>query len=1323
MDVTYPDKMPGSSVTSADLNQIKAVVNSKVGSEQVGAPNGILSADDQGRLPADALPSGEEIAAQIPMESIISGLSDRPAGSRLPAAALDPDSGFAIVQVATATLSEGARFRLVASSLGEGVLFAVPEIDETNPDLPEQMVAGTHFSTPVQYEDGYRIDLNIIEAPASVEAVTSYQVVFDGAATVLSIPASAPMPFSVVFTPESYADIWQWGVPTWNATFRIRAISAAGPGGFSDAVIIPIDQDDSYFITGDDWGFVEERDTVEAGGVVGLPRTTVAPSRVVPAGVELRCYMGSLPYAPANYDAIHAATVAAAPGDSLLGSEASSAGETVFGILLYREADALRWHPASGQKSFTTQGLVQSGAPALVTAPEIAGPGKIGSAHTASSGVWTNSPTAYDFQALRDGADIPGAETSSYTPTAEDDLTSLSYRVTARNGAGETSVYTAGIPITYPTPALVGSLADQSFEQRSGAYESVSVAGLFSGSDLTIEVNGPTAGGVSLVTYSAETDTLSIALSSIVSDAEVVVRARNSGGFDETSFQLDIHNVTPATVPEVRGVGGSNTAGSADFTNYLTDDMILAAVRRNSNDAFPVPDLSGTFAGQYLWNVLFLGGSSGQYMAVCWRRADSDGEDGDLGDWGDGRPTYISIPGVDWSNPLGANTLEGTPDALTWQSFAKRLDHPGLTLEGANSIVLDLAFIASAQTSQAPGLRPDATLVVQNAAGGIRKTISRSTAAPATAWAAADDVDHTYTGAASGAQFVAAIEIRGPETASGLSWPDDVPKADWNVVEVTDLTEASAQGFADESGHLKFTTAAGITVATTVAGEDFTLIREIMGDEVAAPSATAAAVTAGLTWYSSGRRPVGGRAYPRLWWLHGASGQMRLAGSIAPFDIVGLDDPGVTALPIPFATGTGTNQARSSFYDPKSQFAAIRAGYSGNIGTRGSIGPVASYAALAGDSALRSLGLGWLRSCLTGAACPAMVASYAAQHESAFPTAALFAKLDANQWGDLSSADKNKVTLLTKAGMIAGATVGKEGSDTLRDMLGYANPTNLTSMPNFRCPPRFLVTIGACFFGSAQAGDAVLKSMSNTAAVQDFYDELVDAGLTNTAGSFKPARPSGAPTYADIVRKCSNWATGDASTGGALSLLDLTGIVCREVDYMFSRVCKTAAATKNGLNYNGRGKIKGSATAALNALVGQIGMGVELEGQDAEGLRSSMEYMMGAVRAGVYAFMAGLASGVMSRTDPRVIATAARLKVAVAWMREITRDKVGWLDFAHDTRNDGDGSNSKDWTWSQRVVGSSYLYGVLPWFALADCAVCYVEGTAPVDVPASYYTS
>lgn len=1338
-DVNYSDKEDGDPFTASDANALKEAVNSKFDEDDVGGANGLVRAGADGRVPTSLLPTRTMFAPTVDTPSeyvqgpdqvwrapsgaaipdVVAGLVAQPVGERLPASALDPEggTGYALVQVSLAGLSVGATVSLTIEEIRNGVLLASPNITATDPDLPDQMVLDTHFSAPEYDAEGQEISVNIITAPDSALPVETYVLACDGSLETVTIPADAAMPYAAPFTPGVFREIWEWGVSSWTADVRIRAHSADGDGVPSTPYTMTVDQSETFFIADDDWTFTEERDSTTAGGITGRPRITVDGSRSVPDGVALRYYMGTLPYAAANFGTIHdeANSPLITPGDNVLGAASTNeAGTTLFGILLWREDDAVAWHPASTQKSFEVQGLIATGAPANTALPEITGTGKIGASHTVSTGTWTNSPTSYAYQAYRDGVEIEDEDANAYTPTADDDLTNLTWVVTATNAAGSTTATTAATAITYTAPTVGGSVADQTFDQASGSYESVDLTGVFTGSDLTIEiVDGPVSGTTPIVTVNDADNALSIALSSVLAAEEITVRAKNSGGSASTTFDLEIEAVSAAAVPAYRAVGGSNSAGNPVFTNYLEDDMIFALVLRTSNAGWTKPDLA-PFTGQYLWNEIYYGTTTGFSAGLYWRRADSAGLDGSLGDWGSGRPTYISISGVDWSDPIGVISTGVSP----FQTGGTNMDHPGLTtLESTNSLILVLAGLTSAVTSQRPGLRTGATELAFNAGSGPRKTVAVGSTIPATTWAAATDVDHTVTTASSGSQFAAAIEIKGVD-AGALDWPSVSFAGKWDVVEVTDPDEATDEGFTGESGHLKFTTASDITIAATVSTEDFTLIREIMGGETPAPNASGTDVEQDQTWYSSGARPVGGYAYPRLWWKHDASGVMKLAAEIPPFEIVGLDDPQTSTWPTPLYVGTGENQALykpgGTFwyplpsYENQDQSSSSAEGYTGNIATRGlAMGPTA-YASFAGNTATDAFVLASAREGIKGSKCISAQGAYPMQHDLGWMIGCYFLKQTPRLWtgeGGLNSTERTAITLTMKAGMIAGAVVGREAGESHKNLMGRANSASLDANPNLRCAQRFAVLVGAAFLGGAKAGKDFLDGITE-ANLGTFYDDLVAAGLTNTAKSFASGRPSNAPTRAFMAGKCKNWTTS------GFDLTQVADIVKTEVEWAYGKVVKLEIP-----DCDGRGKVKGAASAALTALVGQTGMSRELDSRDDKGGRSSFEYEAGPFRFVNGTLLVMLVSGMLTRTNAKLIAAVNRTRVGAAMMRECSRNSVGWLNYAQ-----GGTGSSHDWFWDGRVQGSRYLYGLLPYFGMHDVVIAIMDQTTPTNAyPASYF--
>lgn len=64
---------------------------------------------------------------------------------------------------------------------------------------------------------------------------------------------------------------------------------------------------------------------------------------------------------------------------------------------------------------------------------------------TASTGTWTGSPSGYAYQWKRDGADIAGATSSTYTLDPADENAMITVTVTATNAFGSTSATSAAV--------------------------------------------------------------------------------------------------------------------------------------------------------------------------------------------------------------------------------------------------------------------------------------------------------------------------------------------------------------------------------------------------------------------------------------------------------------------------------------------------------------------------------------------------------------------------------------------------------------------------------------------------------------------------------------------------------------------------------------------------------------------------------------------------------------------------------------------------------------------------------------------------------------
>jgi hypothetical protein len=181
-------------------------------------------------------------------------------------------------------------------------------------------------------------------------------------------------------------------------------------------------------------------------------------------------------------------------------------------------------------------------APALVTAPTLAGTGKIGTALSVEPGVWSGQPAPdLALQWRRDGVAIPGAIAADYLPVAADDMAELSCAVTASNAAGSLEAVTDPLRVTQVAPVAAGSLGDLELEQGSGAYV-VPMAPYFSGAALSFAATGAGA------SIDAATGLLSLPTDAAMAAAPITVTATNSGGSASSTF-----NVTVLAAPEVTG--------------------------------------------------------------------------------------------------------------------------------------------------------------------------------------------------------------------------------------------------------------------------------------------------------------------------------------------------------------------------------------------------------------------------------------------------------------------------------------------------------------------------------------------------------------------------------------------------------------------------------------------------------------------------------------------------------------------------------------------------------------------------------------------------
>jgi hypothetical protein len=80
-----------------------------------------------------------------------------------------------------------------------------------------------------------------------------------------------------------------------------------------------------------------------------------------------------------------------------------------------------------------------TGPPIAEYAPHCTGPIHVGGTLNCTMGIWTNDPSSYAYQWLRDGAPIVGATTNSHVTVAADNGHNVSCEVTATNVYGNAS--------------------------------------------------------------------------------------------------------------------------------------------------------------------------------------------------------------------------------------------------------------------------------------------------------------------------------------------------------------------------------------------------------------------------------------------------------------------------------------------------------------------------------------------------------------------------------------------------------------------------------------------------------------------------------------------------------------------------------------------------------------------------------------------------------------------------------------------------------------------------------------------------------------------
>jgi len=200
----------------------------------------------------------------------------------------------------------------------------------------------------------------------------------------------------------------------------------------------------------------------------------------------------------------------------------------------------------AGQASATsaTAGPVLPAPPSVLTAPSITGTARQGKTLTASTGAWSNSPTAYSYawadctSASAGCSSIAGATSSTYKLVAADVAKYVNVTVTASNSAGHGSVASAAVgPILPPAPSNTTAPA---------------ITGTAEQGDTLIVTNGTWDGSPSAYTYAWED-------CNSAGGSCAPIRGATSSSY--TLSAADIGS-TIACVVTAKGAGGTGSASS-----------------------------------------------------------------------------------------------------------------------------------------------------------------------------------------------------------------------------------------------------------------------------------------------------------------------------------------------------------------------------------------------------------------------------------------------------------------------------------------------------------------------------------------------------------------------------------------------------------------------------------------------------------------------------------------------------------------------------------------------------------------------------------------
>jgi hypothetical protein len=347
----------------------------------------------------------------------------------------------------------------------------------------------------------------------------------------------------------------------------------------------------------------------------------------------------------------------------------------------------------------------------------------------------------------------------------------------------------------------------------------------------------------------------------------------------------------------------------------------------------------------------------------------------------------------------------------------------------------------------------------------------------------------------------------------------------------------------------------------------------------------------------------------------------------------------------------------------------------------GSTPSILALASWAGNTHTDRRVLAQARFSLEGEHAPTCEGGYPAQHN--LPVFAMFAilRLTPRLWSAFAAAEKARIDLLMKAGLIATAFTS---SDTNPHFLAGQKPEkNLrgrqswrSGAPNFRCAAPATVQTARVYFGGTAAVDAILNGYDHAA----FAEELRAAGLSNVAATFRD-QPPPAPTGSQIEEAVRNW------TSRGLGVADHQAMLVGEGRFTFNKTVSTGL--NDGAGVKGRGKMIAGQDGLPNR--GRKGMANEFDTVDGKGKRSSASYVTSGYRVIMNWLCVEMANGTLDRSAPEVRKMVEQIDIGVTDL--IYKSENGYLSYA---KGGPPASNNEDWVARKQAVkwGWSYTFGL-----------------------------